>query len=160
EQGLIDRFSLARAVEEDLRTTEATRRGADPLQLQVPVELVEAIDEHDLALVVHDDEHGVVLEARQVEAGIVALVGIGFLEFARGNLPNAAEDRSAPLEELATILLQEGALGKAALLLFDQRTIEVRIGPGRRVPGRIIRVLALASTVEVIEPALPLGRAD
>ena len=81
--------------------------------MQVPVKAVEPVEVHDLLAVIHDTQHGEVLNLGEVQPGEVAVPTIEVFEFPDRALPYLPEDGAASLDELAAELLREHSLGQS-----------------------------------------------
>ena len=123
---LVDGLADPGRIDEE-RALVALEGGLDPHDLERPVDAMEAVDEDDLALLVHHDEDGVVLDLREVEAGVVPLVLDRLLELARRTVADVPEDLARAFEELGLELLAEDALRKARALGLDALLVEVRV---------------------------------
>src|SRR5262245_14326667 len=121
------RLTRTGGVYEHTGVEEAVEGGPHPLDLEVPIQLVEPVNENHPAVPVNDDQDRVVFDLREVQAGGVELLPVRFAEFSGGGFAHVAEDGARSLEELAFVLLPEDAFREAVALRFDEADIEVRI---------------------------------
>src|SRR3989442_1074253 len=117
---------------------------------------MEAIDEDNFALSVHDHKDGEILDLGQVEAGVVAFVGNGVFKLSFRHLPNEAKHLPTSFKELSPKFLTEDPLGQSLTLRLDLLAAEKRVLPGGTVPALIFRVLPLSTPEKVVEPAFAL----
>lgn len=71
-----------------MRLIEAFARSLDPADLNCPLELVKAVEENDLALLVDDHEDDEVLRLRQVETAEGACLAFRLISGSRRGFPD------------------------------------------------------------------------
>ena len=155
-----DRVAESRAVHVEPDARVLLRELGHAADGHLPGGAVPPLEGDEFALLLVDDRRrGPVDGPREVQPADVPATGLAGLQGARGGLPDAAEDASPDVEELALVQAPERRLGEVAsgvldLLPRDERVVR-GLPPERRDVG-VVRVEP--PCVEPPEPARPRRR--
>ena len=137
--------------------------GFEAVALEVPADLIEALEGHHFGVGgIDDGDGGEVVAASPINAGDVGMAGLGMRVAVGGDgVVNAAEDLVAGVGELRQVFGFPDMFGCDALDFFQFLLGNERVGGGGEMKGFPIGLQRIAAElVEVAEPVGTVGRAE